>query len=543
MLTDGEEMLGKFKTCLKKVNGEIERMHGKWEFLFICVLALVLVAGVVFGMGTFASGFHLVDDHEFLEWIYEMRYQNKNVLDIIWERFWRDLSWRYEPLYYFNRILSCYLFGENLVAYSMLKALEFMLSIIFLYYCGREMGAGKIYSVLFALTAVVGYQSAVWWKLGPQEAQGTLLFSLGFLCMMRYLKSNQKKWMGGSIFLFILMVNYKESFIILMPFLMSYVVYYEINFSEDGNVTLQGVWRCIRKRLGYLITLGVIFLVPVLIIVFYVGTNKYSNVGLDISAPISEYVAGIRESLNKDLKWYKRFGTLFCMILLTYWEELKKLWKEMLLTVIFLLPQFILFGRSGIGERYVLPTAIGIAYFFVIVILKWKPLSGKRRVVYVLGLLLCLAAHGRVMLREADYYTYRGKSVTSMLEAVEKMKKEDSNVLACFRPNEEGNLTINFWMKLRDFDNVYYWTEENQTITRVCDASLYYPEEYHQEENFDDMDIIVMYNREDRHWVYDLSMDLTDFQEIPCGTLTIYVRNGSVDEMVRPQMEGLKIHF
>ena len=98
-------------------------------------------------------------------------------------------------------------------------------------------------------------------------------------------------------------------------------------------------------------------------------------------------------------------------------------------------------------------------------------------------------------------------------------------------------------MKLHSFDHVYYWTEEERVINKVCDVNIIYEEEYYQEQDFDNMDIVVTYNREDRHWVYDLSLDLTDFQEIPCGTLTIYVRNGSVEQIVRPQVEGLRIHF
>ncbi len=536
-------MRNKFQGGLKKLNEKIEEINGKWELLIIFMLALVLVSVPLLGMGTLTSGVHLVDDHEFLRWTYEFRCQNANLLDILKVWFWRDLSWRYRPLYYFLRIFSCYVFGDNLIAYSFLKASEIIFSIIFLYYCGQEMSAGKVYSVLFAFTSMIGYQSAVWWKLGPQESLATLLLAAGFFCMLRYLKSNKKGWMAGNIFLFILMVHYKESHIILIPFFMLYILYFEICSSEKGQVTLSGIWRCIKKRIGYLIALSIIFIAPVVVIVFYVGTDQYGNVGFESGMSILEYVDGLGRSFQGDLKWYKRFGILFCLILLTYWEELKKLWKEILLAVSFVLPQIVLYGRSGIGERYILPSSIGFAFFFVYVIPKWKPLSGKRRFVYVLGILLCLAAHGRVMLREADYFRYRGESIMSTFQAVDKMKREDSNVLACFRPNEEGNLTINYWMKLRGFDNVYYWTEEEQMITKVCDINLAYPEEYYKEQDFDDMDIIVMYNKEDRHWVYDLTMDLTDFQEIPCGTLTIYVRNGSVDQIVRPQVEGLRIHF
>lgn len=523
------------------INEKIEQIDKKGEFILVSVFSLLLVFGVTMGMGTMTSGFHLVDDHEFAEWVYQMKYQNIGVGELIRDKVRADFSWRYEPLYYSARIFSCYLFGIDLVALSVMKALEIAVTLIFLYYCGRLTGASKIYSMLFSLVSMVGYQSAVWWKLGPQEAQCTLLFAMGFYCLLKYLTSDRKYWMVFSLILLAAMVNYKESYIILMPFLMLYVLYYELRSEE--RVTWKKVGNGIRRRLGYLICLGIIFLIPVSVIVFYVGTNNYGAVGLDASEPFSAYVDGITRSLQGDLKWFKRFGVLFGLILLTFWDELKKLWKEMILATAFLLPQFIIFGRSGIGERYVLPTSIGFAFFFILVISGWKPLAGKRRAVYVLGILLLLAAHGRVMLREADYFRYRGESVTSMLEAVRSMASGETNILACFRPNEEGNLTINYWMKLHDLDNVYYWTEETGVINRECDINIRYGEEYYEEQDLEDMDIIVMYNRLDRHWVYDLSIDLSDFREIPCGTLTLYVRNGRGIQLAKPDVEGLRIHF
>ncbi len=171
--------------------------------------------------------------------------------------------------------------------------------------------------------------------------------------------------------------------------------------------------------------LAVCILIPMSVIVTYVGLHNYGNVGLDANSPLSEYTNGIRISFQKDLKWYRRFGILFCLILLTYWDYLKKLWKEILLTI----------------------------------------------------------------------------------------------------------------------ENVYYWTEESGSITKECDATRWYDESYYEEQNFEDMDIVVMYNEEDRHWCYEPGLDLSDFSEIPCGTLTMYVRNGSVKNVIKPQVEGLKIHF
>lgn len=539
--------LGKrIEISIQNIVKEIENLNKKWEFIIVAVLSALLVFGVVLGMTTLTCGYHLVDDHEFLRWTYQMNFEGQSVWEVIQREVHIDLGFRYRPLYIITHILETKLFGINLIYYSILKAMEILFSCIFLYYCGKLMGANKIYSFLFAVVSLTGYQSAVWWKLGTHEAQATLLFSTGFFCLLKYLSERKKKWAVGSIILFICMCNMKESYIVLAPFIMLYVVYYEIVQKNDqGRFSLKELWIAIKNNLGYLIALGVVFIIPIIILVFFIGTDGYDGVGIDESVSLANYFVAFSDAFVYDLKWYTRFGILFSLILLTYWEELKKLWKEMILAIAFVLPQFVLYGQSGINERYILPTSIGYSFFFIIVIMKWKSLKAKRRAVYLLGILLLFAANGRAALREADYFNYRGQSVTTMLETVQKMSEEneDVKVLSCFRPNEEGNLTINYWMLVHGMDNVYFWTEEDQVINKVCDRTLSYPEEAYEEQNFEDMDIIVMYNKEDRHWCYTPGLDLTGFTEMKCGTLTIYIRNDSGIELMDTTVDGLRIHF
>ncbi len=535
-------MINKFLLRIRNINDKIELYDKKRELIGIVVFSLLFVFGVTIGMGTLTSGFHLVDDHEFAEWVYYSKYEHVSLAETIKGMLEYDFGRRYRPLYYTIRIIGSWFFGINLTAYAIIRAFEIALTIIFLYYCGRYMSSTRLHALLFSLVSMVGYQSAVWWKLGPQESLGTLFFAAGFYCMLRYIKNNSKSMAILSLILFFLMVNYKESYVIMVPFIFLYVIYYDFKCKKQATNWIN-LWHVIKKRLIYLSGLVICFLIPVIVMITYVGLDNYGNVGLTTQVPLSEYLEGIKVSFQADLKWYFRFGILFSLILLTYWEDFKKLWKEMLLTGVLLLPQFILYGRSGIGERYILPASIGFAYFFIIVVLNWKPLSGKRRGAYLFGVILLLLAHGRAMLREADYFRYRGNSVTFMLESVYEMANEDTNVLSCFRPNEEGNLTINYWMKLHDFENVYYWTEEEKSITKVCDVNIGYEESYYEEQDYEDMDIVVMYNREDRHWCYEPSLDLTDFTEVPCGTLTIYVRNGSIDNVVKPQVKELIINF
>lgn len=528
---------------LNKIDRKIEDINSKTELLTVILLSFILVFGVVLGIGTLTCGYHLVDDHQILQWAYEMNDQKESVWEIIKRELRIDFSIRYRPAFIIIHILKVKLLGINLAYHSMIKAVETFMSCIFLYYCGKHMGVKRVYAFLFAAVSLVGYQSATWWKLGTHEIQGTLLFSIGFYCLLKWLEKRRIHWAVVSVISFTLMANYKESFILLAPFIMLYVVYYELIKEREFSWKL--LWECIKKNLGYLIVLGVVFLIPVIIIVCFVGTSNYDMVGLDASVPLENYATAITDAFRTDLKWYKRFGILFLLIMITYWENLKKLWKEILLFAAFLIPQFVIYGQCGIRERYILPCSIGFAFFFVIIGSKWKALSGKRRAVYIFGILLLLAAHGRAALREADYFRYRGEGITTMLETVQNISEEnqDTKILSCFRPNEEGNLTVYYWMLNQGFDNVYYWTEEDQMINRVVDINLSYPEERYEEQDFEDMDIVVMYNKEDRHWCYSPSLDLTEFTEYPCGTMNIYIRNGSGIIPPKINVAGLKVNF
>lgn len=98
-------------------------------------------------------------------------------------------------------------------------------------------------------------------------------------------------------------------------------------------------------------------------------------------------------------------------------------------------------------------------------------------------------------------------------------------------------------MLVHGYDNVYYWTEEEELINQICDINLKYPEEKWEEQSFADMDIVVLYNQEDRHWCYTPSLDMSDFTEVKCGTLTIYIRKDSGITVPDIKIEGLRINF
>lgn len=508
-----EKLIGK---C-QKFYLSLEKLGKVKEAVCVWLLFMLLVYGVIIGTGTWTSGFHLVDDWQMAKYVDLMDNEGISVWECMRQEVVQDFRLRFRPLYYIYRVLAAAVFGINLQAVSVLVAFEIVVAAVFLYYCARLMNCNIVYSLLFAATNIVGYQSAVWWKLGPQESYGIMVFAIGFWCVLKWQQTSKRRYGIASLIAFLVISVYKESFVLMLPFAGFYLLYRDM---EGQKITVANLWNAIKKRLPYYLALLLIFFTVIGLIVFWVGANNVSYVGLDSGQTYQDYKQTWTAVTHGDLKWYMRFCTLMSLILLTYWEKTKKLGWEIFLAVMVVLPQVVTYSKPGIAERYIIPAVFGVAFFFIIVGCNFKPLSGKRRIAYVLCLCLMLAAHARAALIEANYFVYRGNSIKTMLETTLELVEEDGDkkVLSCFAPNAEGNLTMYYWFRVHGFTEMYNWYEEDQMIGKSSGSG------YAGKSTLDEMDIVVMYNREDRHWCYEPTLDLSDFQEIKCGTITMYTR-------------------
>ena len=84
--------------------GRLEKIGRKKEALLVWGFFAVLVFGVVLGMGTLTSGFHLVDDWEFAKYVDWMTLENRSLWSCLKEAVGYDLTMRFRPLYYINQI-------------------------------------------------------------------------------------------------------------------------------------------------------------------------------------------------------------------------------------------------------------------------------------------------------------------------------------------------------------------------------------------------------------------------------------------------------
>lgn len=504
------------------------REHRLVEFCLVSLLFIVLVLGVTIGYGTMFCGWHFVDDHEVLEFINPVRYGQRTV----WEEFMTimqvDQGVRFRPLYYPTRYLSILLFGANTVAYEILIAVKTIITFVLLYYVGKSCGGSCAASLLFSLLSLTGYQAAVWWKLGPQEVPGSMYWAIGMLLLNGYLRNN-KRWMAVLSWIsFLIMCNWKESFIVLMPFVILYVIY--AGKAERKGSYVQFIIARIREHWLYITASAVLFAACILIIVFVVGSDNSSGAGLSTSTSIRTIVDSYQWAFTHDLKYYYAVTLALTAILLTYWDTLKSMWREILLFAAFIGPNLLIYGKEAMAERYLIPSSIGWGLFYVIMVHRRQILSGKRRLLYQLVLLGLFVLGLRTTIIEADYYRFRGESVTTAMTYASSAAENGAKVMECYAySNPEATRTMNSWMEYQgDLDSMYYWDENTESVY----ASGTSDDEELVAVDLADIDVIMAYNSDDRHytgmcepvregWLEE------SFTKVTCGSVDIYVRNGS----------------
>ena len=488
----------------------------KNDFVSVSIFFAILVFSLLLGTGTITSGWHMVDDHEFLEYQIEMSRPGGNVFTCMQKALAEDIGSRFRPLYYIFRILLTTVFGSNLVVWSIFKAFEVILAFIFLYLCAKLMNCTIFYSIIFSLIVMVGPQSVVWWKLGPQESTGILFFSISFYFLLKWLHSG-KKYFSVISYLFILIVSlYKESFLLLIPFMIVYIFYF--NCLQNG-LSFSTIKNVMRSHFPLLLIYAVTFITIVIIIVLLVGVSSPGYVGFDTSVTLNQYKNYWLDAIRNYLKYFLYFMIPASLLIITYIKHWKILLREAIIASFIMLPQIILYCKTGLEERYILPWSFGFAYFFVISISNLPMFKGIRKILYSGVLILLLVPHFIVLVKEAEYFTYRGHSVTTVLNEALSKSSPDMNILSAYSPYEESDITVSCWMQLQGRDNVYTWNENERTCTDKSGTG------YGRIEDVSEMDIILFYNPKDRHYCYDPSIDLSNYTRIDYGTMTMCIKN------------------
>lgn len=359
------------------------------EYMLAGIFFLAIVFGVLFFYGTINSGIHLVDDHEFYD--IQDSLNNTGFLDTVGKTIANDFRWRFRPLYWIFRIIGIDLFGTNTFAWSVCKGIEISLAMLLFYIFARLMNTSRLFSILFPILILVGEQSAIWWRLGPQESIGIMLF--GGAMLATYYLSRHRNVFSCVLFIFVLtaLSLQKEAFCISMPGF--FILLLALNCYHNKAEISAKSWRqtlsdFLKQYCPEIILMSIIFLVEVYIIIFIVGVDSVSYAGFhDMS--ILDYIISILVNLKH---WclpylFLMVGTAALMQIVIRTSDISKVEIcELVFIMYTFITQQLCHAKSQMWERYLIPWVICICYFTIIN--GYRIIQRNKRVMTAMAVLL-----------------------------------------------------------------------------------------------------------------------------------------------------------
>lgn len=447
------------------------------------LIAILIFTGLVFGTlfitGTIFSGYHLIDDHEIIRRIYNYEHSPSS----FYQKFFAGFPWagnRFRPLYTVVRKIRCYVLGDNFFLWYLVVGLEMVFAAFFAYLSARLFKCRHYMSVLFALLIIVGEQSAIWWRLGPQEPMGLLLLMLTIYLLQRYEVSENKRWLVAGIIFSVLCSWSKESFVLFLPFIPFLAISYDIFLSEQSQ---DGFWNLLgksfRKNLLLILIDIVAFGWAVYQIVFKIGFMFADYAGIDELLGIKGYVFGIWNILNANLKIYF-YGLIVLGVVLFLYSHVKKVSMDMCFNKLFLLLftmlgailfQLILYTKSGMWERYLIPAMLPIAVIAVIIVNTL--FAGQKKLIRGYSAILMLIIAGLWITKvypSGVEFANTGKAISDCFEMLLEEVPKESIIVSDL--DDELNLSMESYLELElGYQSILSYDENNGVTQKVEESN------------------------------------------------------------------------
>lgn len=359
------------------------------NFLIFCI---VLIFWTLFFWKTniFTSGFHLTDDHELIRINYDLG--SKDLFTVLTNWIINDLSIRLRPAYFAIRVVVTSIFQTNFLYYYILNVLLATTTTVSLFATARKIGIHQFFSLIFALLVVVGPQSAVWWRLGPNETWGITLLSLGMFFLVSFNNNNKILYYISALTLIFLSSLTKESFLVSLPFVAIVSFALCLKYKSFKQTIIWGI--------KYLSPMLIIFSAGLYVVLARIGTNTIGYAG---TGSETFQITSLAKAFLAYVSIVPTVPILLLLLLLTLiyiYKPSNKLYvskSEALLFCSFLVllaSQIVLYSKSGAFERYLIPGVIAITATLTLVItIVIRSYSVKHRRIISAAFLLIILFH------------------------------------------------------------------------------------------------------------------------------------------------------
>ncbi|MEG4588741.1 hypothetical protein QUA54_26505 [Microcoleus sp. MOSTC5] len=402
-------------------------------FLFILFWFFILSAS-----GSFFSGYHFTDDHEITHINYNFTVQKIDIFQVSSQWIHNDLlTGRFRPFYYVHRILETRLLGVNFGWWSFYTGMLGVLTSFFLFIFGQMIRFSISEALLFSFLTTLGAQSAIWWQLGPAETIGTFLLAAALVFAALSEISSKYTNLSESLFIFLVLIMSlsKESFILVIPALGLIKVWLSYHLKTLA-------WHeSLKKNSLSIFILGLFFTVELLLVKIYIGlTPEIGYAGLE-GFSISRTITAT-QNLSQAGYWWIILASLIAIRLTIkppYYQSLRQILNILYFPIVLLLlvsvPQVLLYAKSGIVQRYILPGILG--YVFLIISLynylnKIYKLAAK---LILLLIVIALSFNLSVVWDAAHTFGLEGKSTNALLRTIEAKTQVNDPILIVSNPH------------------------------------------------------------------------------------------------------------
>lgn len=312
--------------------------------------------GLLSHSGSLTAGFHFTDDHEIV--VYSETLKSAGTLETALNWVAEDMraNGRFRPVYYIHRILQIKFFGAEFFIWSVYTGLLASLSSSLIAFFMLMSGFTLLEAVLFPCLLFLGFQTGLWWRLGPAETIGMLIMSMMLAVIAAGVK--RKSLVLDIIFIGagVLFMLAKENFILFIPTLLFLKVWFWKKESGRG-------WPGAIKREGLPIAV-LLFLAgaEIMFIKFFLGTAGIGYAGYE-GFKAGPFISALVNYLFASQAWL----VPMCLVLaLSVTPRGRKPWGDIMavfaLLALALLPQVLLYAKSGVSERYILPGVFGVVF-------------------------------------------------------------------------------------------------------------------------------------------------------------------------------------
>jgi hypothetical protein len=415
--------------------------------LFSMILVVFLFLSVT---QTLTSGFHLVDDHEIIKIKYDLKEASLGAVIKSWVKEDMNSINRFRPLYFANRVLMTRVFGSDFFFWSLYNGFLWCITLVFFYIGIRNLRFNIFESIIFLVISFIGPQTEIWWRLGPQESLGVTLLSAAFFFLS--LGINRRLYHLNNIFfcLFLILASLcKESFILIIPAFIVLKLWTEI-------VIMKRTFKCTMLSNLILLVPLVIALLELIFIKYRIGTF-YSG----ISGAPAVVFNNIWHTCLDFIKNYLNL-VITCVILLVSGLLIRKriFWFDLpgfVFFILILLPNILLYAKTGLDDCYLLPTSVGLAFFITSCLKDVADNSLRyRKVTYVL-ILISFIPHLIGVVNDASRFETEGKDTNKLLEAITSGYEKGTQVVVVADPviSYEASVSLKVYLYFENGIDLY----------------------------------------------------------------------------------------